>query len=96
MEKTASFADTFSLDDRNETYVGVTQDYGMRSFAYLPSSCFKAYATQEHKFKEKFAYPKTFRGIYTEKKKNNEVLDSLLDLKNKKTKYLGKNANEIA
>ena len=101
MEKTASYAEAFSLDECNESYIAVKQDYAIRQFSYLPSVSFRAQTTQEHKFKEKFAYPKLFRSINFETKRNEEILDSLLDLKVKKTaKYASKkksddNANDV-
>ena len=56
----------------------------MRGFTYLPSACFKLRSTQEHKFIQKFEYPKTHRGINFESRRNAEMLESMLDLKNKK------------
>ena len=83
-EKTAAFADLMSLDEVNEAYIGRTQDYSMRGFSYLPSACFKIRSNQEHKFNQNFEYPKTHRGINFEMKRLNEMLESMLDLKNKK------------
>ena len=42
MERTASYADAFSMDECHENYIAVTQDYSMRQFSYLPSAVFRA------------------------------------------------------
>ena len=85
-EKTAAFIDCMSLDETNEAYIGRQQDYSMRSFSYLPAACLKVNSNQEHKFVKKFEYPKTFRSLNFDKKRNVEVLNTLLDMKAKMSK----------
>ena len=52
----------------------------MRRFSYLPTACFRLRSTQEHKFVQKFAYPKIHKDARFETKKNTETLYNLLDL----------------
>lgn len=90
LEKTASFADLMSLNQTQEAYIGRTQDYSLRGFSYLPSAGFKARSRELNKFKEKFAYPKVHRQANYETKRNQEIFESLLDVKAKKTKNFRK------
>mmetsp|Transcript_24276 Transcript_24276/g.32539 ORF Transcript_24276/g.32539 Transcript_24276/m.32539 type:complete len:82 (+) Transcript_24276:315-560(+) len=60
-EQAACMADCLSLDQSHEDYTMRTQDYSMRSFAYLPSASFKMRSTRMHDFRKKFEYPKTHR-----------------------------------
>ena len=53
----------------------------MRSFTFLPSFSLRVHAAQDHKFKEKFAYPKLFRSLNFERRRNEEILATLQDLK---------------
>lgn len=62
----------------------------MLQFGYLPSAGFKARSRELNKFKEKFAYPKVHRQANFETKRNNEIFESLLDIKAKKTKHYRK------
>ena len=84
-EQAACMADCLSLDQHNENYVMRTQDYSLRSFAYLPSVSFKMRSKRIHDFRKKMEYPKIHRQMNMERRKAADVLDSLVDLKTKKT-----------
>ena len=82
-EKTAAFMDLMSLDEVNENYIGQSQDYSLRRFSYLPSACFRLRSLQTNKIVQKFQYPKIFKDARFDRKRNNEILYQLLDLKAK-------------
>ena len=57
----------------------------MRSFAYLPSVSFKIRSKRIHDFRKKMEYPRTHRQMNLERRRVADVLDSLVDLKTKKS-----------
>lgn len=75
------------MNQCQEDYIGKTQDYSMKTFAYMPSLSFKSRSERHHDFKAKFEYPKVHRDIFYEKRKNEEIFNSLLDLKTKNSSF---------
>lgn len=78
-EKTASFLDLISQADLADAYVGKTQNYEAKSFAYLPAANFKMTCAAEKK--NRFEYPTMLRKVRQELNESEDLVNSLLDVK---------------
>ena len=87
LEKAACLMDCLSLNQKHEDVTMLTQDYSLRSFAYLPSACFRVRSQRQHDFNAKFAYPKIHRSCLNEKKRNAHTLETFMDLKTKMASF---------